>query len=137
MKKHKQHGSALVIAIFIIVVMTLLGTALVRMLSTSAESVVYEVVGTRAFNAAQTGMQWQLQQLFPLGNPTQLSCAVIPISPPDISNTSGLENCSIISLSCSAQDVENIKYYTLRSTGQCEVADIITSRTLEVTARTL
>ena len=54
---NKQKGSALVLAIFIIVVMTLLGTALVRMISTNAETIVYEVVGIRAYQAAQAAIQ--------------------------------------------------------------------------------
>ena len=60
-------GSALVIAIFIIVVMTIIGTALVRMINTEAQTIAYEVLGTRAFQAAQTGLQRRLQLVYPLG----------------------------------------------------------------------
>ncbi|MEW6989180.1 pilus assembly PilX N-terminal domain-containing protein [Colwelliaceae bacterium 6441] len=129
----RPKGSALVIAIFIIVVMTLLGTALVRMLSTSAETIVYEVLGTRAYNAAQIGLQWQLQQVFPLNNTAQLCSGTVP----DLKNTEGLENCKV-SVQCDdSLIVDTRRFYTIKSTGQCEVADVITSRTLEVIAKSL
>ena len=135
-KQHKHQGSALVIAIFIIVVMTLLGTALIRMLSTSAESVVYEVIGTRAFNAAQSGLQIKLSQVFPLGG--GLGTCDGTNEPVDLSMVKGLENCEVINLTCDLDaTVEGTQYLTVKSTGQCDVAGVITSRTLEVQARSL
>ena len=65
LNKSNHSGSALVIAIFVLVIMTLIGSALIRMQSSSAETVVYEVMGTRAYAAAQTGIQWQLTEVFP------------------------------------------------------------------------
>lgn len=61
-----QQGSSLVIAIFILVVMLLLGVALTRVLSTSSETIAYEVVGARAYQAANIGLQRRLTELFPL-----------------------------------------------------------------------
>jgi MSHA biogenesis protein MshP len=134
----KQGGSSLVIAIFIIVIISMLGAALVKMIRTSSDSIVYEVLGTRAYNAAQIGLQWQLQQLFPLNNTNQLTCAAVANTPPDLSTISGLENCEIISpITCTDLEVLGTHYYTVRSSGQCEVAGVITSRTLEVQARAL
>ncbi len=128
-------GSALVITIFIIVVMTLIGTALVKTLSTSAETVVYEVLGTRALQAAQTGLQQQLQRIFPL-KPATGAC--IDISNVDLSATSGLEHCKIIEATCDdSVVVSGNKYYTITSTGECEVAGVFTSRSVEVQARDL
>ncbi|MGB1197560.1 MAG: pilus assembly PilX family protein [Thalassotalea sp.] len=135
----RQQGSALVIAVFIIIVMTLLGTALIRMLSTEAEAVAYEVIGTRAFQAAQSGMQWQLQQVFPL-NSTGIACPSAN-STQDYENigndAKGLQHC-MATLSCqSFVHTDGVRYYQLESVGQCEVAEIITSRKLLVDARSL
>mgnify|MGYP000023509221 CR=1 FL=1 len=131
----KQNGSALVIAIFIIVVMTLLGSALVRMISSSAETVAYEVIGTRAFQSAQIGLQRKLQVLFPL-SPTPGSCE--PNITYDLSTIKGLENCEARNVVCALDaSVSGVNYYTIESTGQCEVAGIITTRTLQVQARNL
>ena len=137
-KLNKQGGSSLVIAIFIIVVISMLGAALVKMIRSSSDSIVYEVLGTRAYNAAQIGLQWQLQQIFPLNNNTPLTCAAVSTIPPNIATAVGLENCKIISpVSCTSSEVLGTTYYTVTSTGQCEVAGVLTSRTLEVQARAL
>lgn len=135
---HQQRGSSLVIAIFIIIVISMLGAALVKMIRSSSDSIVYEVLGTRAYNAAQIGLQWQLQQLFPLDNNTPLACADVSKIPPPIGTVTGLENCKIINpMTCSDSEVLSTRYYTVTSTGQCEIAGILTSRTLEVQARAL
>lgn len=130
-QNRKHQGSALVIAVFIIVVLSLLGVALVRMNSTSAHSVVYEVAGTRAFQAAQSGMQIQLQRVFPLsGSP---SC---PSSIPRITfnNVKGLEGCSA-AISCADKD----DYYFITSQGLCKInafpQNIFAMRKVEVQAR--
>lgn len=137
-KLHKQVGSSLVIAIFIIVVISMLGAALVKMIRSSSDSIVYEVLGTRAYNAAQIGLQWQLQQIFPLDNNTPLTCAAVSTIPPIIDTTTGLENCDIISpIICTDIEVLGTRYYTVTSTGKCSVAGVLTSRTLEVQARAL
>lgn len=136
LSNNTQKGSALVIAIFVIVVMTLLGTALVRMISSSAETVAYEVIGTRAFQAAQVGLQRKLQELFPL-TPRSGSCE--PAIEYDLTAIDGLENCKAVNVVCSvdASTVSGVQYYTIKSTGQCEIAQVLTTRTLEVQARDL
>ena len=141
----QQKGSALVLAIFIIVVMTVLGASLTRMMSSSAETIAYEVLGTRAYTAAQSGIQWQLQQLFPLGGNTQ-SCGSISTNIPDISSVNGLKSCEINALTCDeftyTDGADTVTYYTIESTGQCYISDgtdktILTSRTIKVEARDL
>ncbi|GHE99194.1 hypothetical protein GCM10011501_30930 [Thalassotalea profundi] len=126
------------IAIFVIIVMTLLGTALVRMLSTEAETVAYEVIGTRAFQAAQSGMQWQLQQIFPLDS-SGIACPSAN-SIKSFANSGnhgrGLKNCQA-KLQCDSFEHNNITYYQLKSTGICSVGGVETSRTIAVDARSL
>ncbi len=150
-EKNNQRGSALVIAVFIIVVMTVLGLALVRMLGASSESVAYEVIGTRAYAAAQTGAQWAGREIFPLGTGFARHCDgstvsesntsfVSPqtLSPPSaISNSEGLENCEISLLTCEDLKYDDVAYFTITSTGQCDVGGVITSRTMVIEARSL
>jgi MSHA biogenesis protein MshP len=147
----KQRGSALVIAVFIIVVMTVLGVALVRMLGASSESVAYEVIGTRAYAMAQTGVQWAGGKVFPL-NSGALHCdGTTPVansgndftsssifSPPSsISNNDGLNGCQISSLTCNDLKYDDVVYFTISSTGRCDVGGVITSRTIVIEARSL
>ncbi len=131
-----QNGSALVLALFIIVIVTLLGTALVRMISSNAETIAYEVLGTRAYQAAQAGAQIKLKKLFPLSDPSECT-AIDPNNPNDFSGIDGLDNCQA-SVDCSAdRTVDGITYYTITSTGQCEFLEVFTSRTIEVKARSV
>jgi len=134
--KTKQRGSAIVIAIFVIMVMALLGVALVKILSSSAESVAYEVIGTRAYATAQTGAQWQLLEVFPHDRNTATACKNNIIAP-NLSNVEGLANCRA-TVSCNDDGVFDGKtYYVITSVGQCAIGGVITSRTVEIEARSL
>ena len=134
----KQKGSALVIAIFIIVVMTLLGSALVKIISSNAETIAYEVIGTRAYQAAQTGAQRKMSELFPLLPATPAPGVCLNDVDYDLSTIKGLENCEAVNVSCIAYGpVNDVTYYTITSIGQCNVADISTSRKVEISARSM
>ena len=70
-----SNGSSLVMALFIIVLMSILLLALGRQLISSSKSVSIEVQGNRAFNAAQSGLQLGLTQLYPLN--ATANCAAV------------------------------------------------------------
>jgi len=136
--RRQYRGSALVIAIFVIVVMALLGAALVKMMASSEEGVGFEVLGSRAYAAAQTGVQWQLAQLFPVGlmSISANTCASVSQTPPVISNISGFNGCMIVSpIICEDFLHDNVRYYTITSVGQCQIDGEVTSRIIEVEAR--
>ncbi len=131
-----QQGSALVVAIFIIIVMSLLGATLVSMLDSSQESVAYEVLGTRAYTAAQSGAQWQLGQIFPAGLASDAVNGCSVESPPIIVNIEGLKGCVIVDpVACTEFVHDGVHYYTITSTGECKIGGEVTSRTVEVEAR--
>ncbi len=132
--QNNQSGSALVIAIFIIVIMTLLGSALMRMTSSSTETIAYEVIGTRALQAANAGAQKKLADVFPL-LPNSGECTN---SKYDFSAIEGLKNCDVINVDCSQDPtVDGIEYYTVTSTAVCSAASVYTSRKIEIKARSL
>jgi MSHA biogenesis protein MshP len=143
----KQQGSAIVLALFIIVVMSLLGAAMVRMLSANAENIVYEVVGTRAYFAAQAGMQEGLHNIYPLQDPaedcTDLALLPIPFTLVDRNySNEGLLNCSATVIVTNCESIETAVgvfefFYLIESTGQCTADDITTTRTIEVQSRSL
>jgi MSHA biogenesis protein MshP len=145
LKQKKQQGSAIVLALFIIVVMSLLGAAMVRMLSANAENIVYEVVGTRAYFAAQAGMQEGLHNIYPLQAPAEDCTALSPI-PFTLVNRNysneGLLNCSATVIVTNCESIETAVgvfefFYLIESTGQCTADDITTTRTIEVQSRSL
>lgn len=131
----KQTGSALVIAVFIMTVMLLIASSLIKLLESNAEGVAYEVIGTRAFMAARTGAQKQLSEVFPLNGAASSCPANIPVI--DLSLIEGLETCSA-SVTCSVSTgIDGVNYYLIESTGSCNAAQVVTSRTIQVEARSL
>lgn len=148
--KLNQRGSSLVLALFIIVVMSLLGAAMLRMMSTSSETIAYEVVGTRAYQAANIGLQQGLTQIFPLHvDPNHCDgIATTATANGDrplenwanitsFNSVTGLMNCRAVSITCDDIKIDDVTYYRIESTGQCNIGDEVTSRTVAVEARTL
>ncbi len=128
----KQRGSALVIAVFIIVVMLAVILSLSRLLLSSSESLVYEVQGSRAFFAAQSGLELALTRVFPLTGAA--SCSALSLNFSD----DGLRGCraevSCQALSLPAGNVATV-LYQLSSTGICQADNFITSRELVLEVR--
>lgn len=121
-----QQGSMLVIAIFIIVVLGLLLSALASILNSSQQSVSYEVLGVRAQAAANAGMEAGLYRV--LRN--SLSCNRITddtIMPTTVltlmldTNSTGLSQCSVVVLCGQRPAVSgsSATYFILNSTGTC------------------
>ena len=65
--KRAQRGSAIMIALFVIVIMALLAAAMGRFLVDSGEKNTVEVRGVRALMAAQSGLEIALYRLYPNG----------------------------------------------------------------------
>ncbi|WP_057832743.1 pilus assembly PilX family protein [Colwellia sp. TT2012] len=156
-KNHKiilknQQGSTLILALFIIIVLTLLGSTLMRVLSTSSETVAQEVIGTRAYMAANSAMQAELQKLFPLkpipNPPPTCPISALPALARDYDFTaiSGMNHCKA-KTSCENYHtgLDGTKYYRLTSTSECGSGDMAadskvivkSSRTIQVEARSL
>jgi len=116
-----QQGSMLVMAIFIIVIFGLLASALSSILSSSQDTVSYEVLGVRAQTTANAGLEAGLYRV--LRN--SVACSVTPAATPltvAIDNSVvGLAQCNV-SVTCSQRAAINgstATYYILNSTGTC------------------
>ncbi|WP_082633097.1 hypothetical protein [Lacimicrobium alkaliphilum] len=142
--QQNQRGSMLVISLFVIVVMALLVLTLIRLLSASGDSLIYEVYGLRAHQAAKSGLELKLTEVFPLCplgsvNPVCADGSRNLPSACDADTTlsfalQGLQNCSVSS-SCSVDNTGDSRYYQFTSTGTCEAGDAVTARTVSVDAR--
>lgn len=144
----KQRGSALMLTLFILIVLILLGSALMRVLSTGSEATAQEVIGTRAYMAANSAMQAELQKLFPL-NETAIQCnsnATYDFSASG-SNIDGLFHCSATT-TCThyaTHPTTGDLFYRLNSIGKCASSSlqsdskdvVVSSRTIQVEARDL
>lgn len=99
---YSQRGAALAVAVFIIVVMSLIGMAMVRILGDATSATVGEVLGARAQTAARSGAEALLVDLFPLNsaNANDTICPVRTASVPativvqNNYSVDGLANCS-------------------------------------------
>lgn len=121
----KQQGSALVMVVFIIIVMLALVMSLSRLLITGSDTLVYEVQGTRAFFAAQSGLEIAMTQVLPLdGSGACNGSVAMPPFPADIPE---LAHCTVNVTCEAANDV-----YHLTSTAQCSSGNFTTSRTVEL-----
>lgn len=129
-----QRGSALVIAIFIIVVMLALVLSLSRLLISSGNTVVYEVQGSRTLFAAQSALELALVQIFPL-NAASAGCAAVSIN--QTFNAQALQGCSA-TLSCTAYTDPTpgtATVYRLSSSASCSVGGFVTRRTVQIEVR--
>ncbi|QUM82767.1 pilus assembly PilX N-terminal domain-containing protein [Moritella sp. 5] len=125
----------LVIALFIIVVMSLLAATLSRVLSSTADSVADEVYSAKAYYAAESAMDYGIYQILI----NKQSCADFPALTSisgatnlqfDISNEVGLENCSV-TIKCQRIPVNNSSLFYLISTGTCDGGKIIAEHNIE------
>ena len=129
--KQRQRGFSLPVAIFILVVMALLGAAIVNIMLSGQQGVSSEVLSTRAFFSAESGAQYALAQVFPLdGSPG--SCQA-PYPTLNLTST-GLAGCSA-NVSCSSSTIGSNVYYTITSTGNCNFVDSSAVRQIELMAR--
>ena len=118
-----------------------------KIISTSSETVSQEVLGTRAYMAANSAMQAQLQKLFPLNTAGVCNGEFYDLQTALNQDIPGLYSCSA-STTCELYftDTTNIvNYYRLTSTGKCgsgvmdanSTAVVKSSRTIQVEARSL
>lgn len=126
-----QTGFTLPVAVFILVVMALVGAAMVRLAATGATSVAYGTLSTRALFAAESGAQFGMQRLFPLDDSLPGCFAATTLS----FTVQGLAGCSA-RVACTALGAFNGKaHYRIDSTGQCGSGQDQAERTLAVGAR--
>jgi len=114
----QQQGGALIVAVFVVVVMSALAVGITRNISSSSEQIVYEVMGTRALMAAETGNQMVLMQLFPLNSAVR-SCATIGAIQTEYFTAGALTQCTVTA-TCSEQTVGGTTYFSISSTGVCK-----------------
>lgn len=69
-----QRGFSLVSAIFLLVVISALGTFAVTLSTTQQQSAALDVLGARAYQASRAGIEWGAYQV--ISNPAAINCPV-------------------------------------------------------------
>jgi len=95
-----QRGSAIMVALFVIVIMALLAAAMGRFLVDSGEKHGVEVRGVRALMAAQSGLEIALYRLYPSGQWQGQACGPLTFT----FTEAGLAGCKAI-VTCTKVDV--------------------------------
>ena len=126
----KQGGFSIVMAIFILVVLSLLGSYMVNLSGVQHATSTYAIQGARAYQAARAGVEWGIARISAGGVCSDITAAS-PISFADINNFS-------VSLACTSQayseGIENPVVYkitALSEFGAYNSANYI-SRNIEV-----
>ncbi|HIC8841437.1 TPA: MSHA biogenesis protein MshP [Aeromonas veronii] len=138
----RMRGSALMIALFVIVVMALLAAAMGRFLVDSGEKNTVEVRSVRALLAAQSGLEIALYQLFPnrpaAPSPQDRCDWISP--PPSFTGVTGLVQCQV-AVRCTQVPVTYngavTNGYRLESVGTCGSSELDSASPDFAVSRTL
>lgn len=135
MMRKNQQGLSLVLAIFVLVVLSMLAGSLFNILSIGSDSVAREVLSARALMAANSGAEINLNEIFPPGSVTvSANCSGTTATPRTIS-MDGLLGCADTELVCTASLIDGVNYFTITSTGYCGPASEPAVRVVQVQAR--
>ena len=132
----KQSGSAIVLAIFMIIVISLLGASLISLQRDSAQGTSYEVYAARAYLSAYSASEIALMQLFPVPqiSGAESTCSDVT-SNPTLPNDSGFHGCSVkIDCSSTVASAGIATSYRVVSTATCANSQIRTRRQITVEA---
>jgi len=125
----------LVIALFVIIVLAFLAYAMIQITDNSSRGNVYEVYGTRAFNAANSGAERALNQIL---MPSVVGTETCGLASSNYSLGTGevFNGCNII-ISCNEFLVTETGYthFRIESTASCSAGDFDTQRSVAVEAR--
>jgi len=134
----KQSGSAIIIAIFVIIVISLLGASLMSLQRDSAEGTSYEVYAARAYLSAYSASEIALAQLFPLGSSVAFegNCTGAEIEPTLPGDNAGFHGCSA-AYTCTIISSAVATRYRVVSSASCKNNQINTRRQITVEATNL
>ena len=137
----QQSGSMIVVAIFVIIIISLLGAALISLQRDSAEGTSYEVYASRAYLSAYSASEIALVALFPLNssaaNATNCTGADIAVT---LGSDIGFHGCSAnyqCQILLPANSASLPTRYRVVSTAVCENAQTVTRRQIMVEASNL
>ncbi|SON50675.1 MSHA biogenesis protein MshP [Vibrio tapetis] len=143
-RKRNQSGSVLIIAVFVIVVMGMLGLTLTRLEWSNQDTLTREVIGTQAWFVANSGSEWGLTHLFPLNEVSSAisaSCTNLESKSSGATSTilANTENrCTSLVIRCTqVGSGADLTFYKVVSKAVCGTNDFEVQREQEVWARGL
>lgn len=123
----RMQGSMLMIAIMVILVFGILTAGMARLLSASGDQVGYEILGSRAWATANSGLEWGLYKLTRQGS----SCATLAsTAPAGTLDSSGFPHCQLV-LDCNLLALSAGNSTLLKATGVCDNGELTVQRKVE------
>ncbi len=133
--RRNQAGFSIVIAIFILVVMSLLAATMLRVQEADSAGTAQDTLNLRAFYAAESGAQFAMNRLYL----DATGCAGLGLPNGTAAwDENFLAQCRISALNCQSETVSGMTFYHVRSTAECRSGadeQFVASRTIEVKAR--
>ncbi len=129
----RQNGSMLLVALFVIIVLGALTISMMQAGSDNTRTTVFEVLGMRALNAANSGVEQALGEVIGVGGSGQCSNVSANM---DLSSIAGLKGCTVI-LSCSEVNIAatGFIHYTVTGDATCAAGEFVAERSVSVEAR--
>ncbi|PNI00063.1 MSHA biogenesis protein MshP [Vibrio diazotrophicus] len=136
-KIRKQTGNLYIVAVFVIVVMGFLATALSRMEWSNNDALAKELLGTRAWFATHSANELALTYLYPLNSDSSVVDAVCTASWGTVSRAVGqlqtqFPGCSIATSCNRIGTLKSESYYKVHSSAVCGSGQFQVARKQEV-----
>jgi MSHA biogenesis protein MshP len=110
----RQRGFSIVMAIFVLVVLGLLGGYMVRLSGVQFGTSVYALQGARAYQAARAGIEWAIARINNGGGCTEIS-AQTALSFPGITGFTVKLSCTRLAY---FEADKNLSFYRIKALGQ-------------------
>lgn len=128
-------GFGLPFTIFVLLVLGSIALGVTALEESSNEMVAFDVQSTRAFLAAQSGVELGLNRLLPPGaTPNDCTHTFFNSSPSISFSVTGLESCDA-TVTCTVESAAGTDYFTLRSRGTCGTGLSFSERVVETALR--
>ena len=137
--RRHQKGSMLIVSVFTITALAALGAALMQINWSQTDTTTREVLGARAWFAANSGTEMAMAKLFPLQESADdvrvADCVGITAEKP-IFSVAGLKGCSV-SVTCEVIGENELAQYRIESRGECGSGHLKVVRVQESWAKEL
>lgn len=116
-----ERGFSIVTAVFLVVILALLGVFIVSITGLQQSSQSLDVQGVRAYQAARAGIEWGAYQVLDPNNTLGAGLPSCPASPTHLSGLAGSLSAFTVTVTCSSTDTtegnRNIRVFQLVATG--------------------
>lgn len=118
--RKSEYGFSIITAIFLLVVLSFLGIAMVSFSTSQHQSEAMDVMGSRAYQAARTGIDWTA--FYVVNSPSNAAVAVPQCATTNLGALGGTLAPFTVNMSCSAashvEGATTIWIYDVTSTAQ-------------------